>query len=120
MAANWTKTEAEGERIALVFNEQKSDAIEMAEDFDAYKVSRPWGAALNTLTFEPSRGQPLLQAVDLMANETFNYWLDTIRTTNRYIPLHPALNILWRRFDFSLPRLYGMRGLSNAIQKFVP
>ncbi len=38
-AANWTKKVADGEPIALVFNEQKSDKTEMEEVFDAYKAS---------------------------------------------------------------------------------
>jgi hypothetical protein len=31
--------------------------------------------------------------------ETFNYWLDTIRTTDRY-KLRPVMDIVWRRFKF--------------------
>ena len=74
----------------MVFNEQPMDAGGAREVFDAYRaskrVARCW-----TLTFTPSKGHPPLQAADLLANETFHYWLDTIATSGA--PLRDAIGI---------------------------
>ncbi len=118
IAANWSRSFKGREPIAVVFNEQASDAEDAREIFDAYKTSKRWGAMLDSLTFAPAKGRPPLQAVDLLANETFHYWLDLIAQPG--IPLRDAIRIMWRTLDFSLAQFYGLAGLTDAMRKFVP
>jgi hypothetical protein len=118
IAANWSKSFKDGEPIAMVFNEQASDADDAREIFDAYKTSKRYGAMLDSLTFTPARGRPPLQAVDLLANETFHYWLDLIAEPGA--PLRDAIRIMWRTLDFNLARFYGLTGLVGAMRKFEP
>jgi hypothetical protein len=102
----------------MVFNEQALDAGGAREVFGAYKASKRWGAMLDSLTFASARGRPALQTADLLANETFHYWLDTIATPDA--PLRDAIRIMWRTLDFNLARFYGLTGLVEAMRKFEP
>lgn len=118
VASNWSRDFKGGESIAMVFNEQASDADDAREIFDAYKISKRYGAMLESLTFAAARGRPPLQCVDLLANETFRYWIDLTKSPST--PLRDAIRIMWNGLDFNLARFYGGAGLLGAIRNFVP
>jgi hypothetical protein len=87
--SSWSKREASGESVALVFAEQKEYQPRAREIYDLYRKNPRWNRELASLTFAPAEKYPSLQAADLIVYETYRYAL--ARHQNANAPLRAPM-----------------------------
>src|SRR5208337_1040506 len=72
--SKWSRSDANGESVALIFAEQREYKTNAAEAlYDFYRGKSPWGNELVSLTFAPADAVPALQAAGLLSYEINRY-----------------------------------------------
>lgn len=112
---NWTLSVWKGEKVGLIFNNQKKEKARMDEVHDAYRMSRDFGAAVGTLTFGSRKEIPLLQAADMIAYEMLQNWTDT---TPQNLRDRPVVEIISRQKPLVNCKAYDFEALQSAIMEY--
>ena len=90
--SNWSKAEADGEPIALVFAKQKEYESNARQLFELYHSSARWSSSFVTIAFSEPRQVVALQAADLIVYEKTKR--EVLRVSDPDPPIRPALEIM--------------------------
>ena len=90
--AQWSKDNADGEPIALVFAEQEEYEDQAKALYDLYRKNRRWGKELVSLAHAQPKKLPALQAADLIVYEKTRHEVE--RRKNPNAQLRPAIEIM--------------------------
>jgi hypothetical protein len=90
--AQWSKDNADGEPIALVFAEQEEYEDQARVLYELYRKNRRWGKELVSLAHSQPKKLPALQAADLIVYEKTRHEVE--RRANPNAKLRPAIEIM--------------------------